>query len=211
MPLTRAGLGEGAAARHVTAAAWVALTVIGGSVGAFAVAGGKIVESLLGDAYGGDIGEEVSRLVVVLAPWMVASVGVNVSFPLAFVAGRLRKLPVIGACALALQVALAWIGSELLQLDGLAVALTLSTLLVLAALLGELGALDAGLRGILRAAAAIAGCRARRVRAGEPPPRRGAGRDRRCRALRGARRRVAPARPHGVVGLPARPALSAVR
>ena len=60
-------------------------------------------------------------------------------------------------CALALQVALAWIGSELLQLDGLAVALTLSTLLVLAALLRELGALDAGLRGILRAAAAIAG------------------------------------------------------
>ena len=156
VPLTRAGLGEGAAARHVTAAAWVALTVIGGSVGAFAVAGGKIVESLLGDAYGGDIGEEVSRLVVVLAPWMVASVGVNVSFPLAFVAGRLRKLPMIGACALALQVALAWIGSELLQLDGLAVALTLSTLLVLAALLGELGALDAGLRGILRAAAAVA-------------------------------------------------------
>ena len=156
VPLTRTGLGDGAAARHVTAAAWVALTVIGGAVGAFAVAGGKIVESLLGDAYGGDVGEEVSRLVVVLAPWMVASVGVNVSFPLAFVAGRLRKLPVIGACALALQVALAWIGSELLQLDGLAVALTLSTLLVLAALLGELGALDAGLRGILRAAAAIA-------------------------------------------------------
>jgi len=155
VPLTRAGLGEGAAARHVTASAWVALTVIGAAVGAFAVAGGEIVESLLGDAYGGDIGEEVSRLVVILAPWMVASVGVNVSFPLAFIAGRLRRLPVIGAVALALQVALAWIGSELLELDGLAVALMLSTLFVLAALLGELDSLERGLRGIGRAALAI--------------------------------------------------------
>jgi hypothetical protein len=156
VPLTRAGLDARAAARHVTSSAWVALTVIGAAVGAFAVAGGDIVESLLGDAYGGDIGEEVSRIVVVLAPWMVASVGVNVSFPLAFVAGRLRLLPVIGAVALAVQIALAWIGSELLELDGLAIALTISTLFVLAALLAQLEALEAGLRGIVRAAVVIA-------------------------------------------------------
>ena len=156
VPLTRAGLDARAAERLVTAATWVALTVIGAAVGAFVVAGGDIVESLLGDAYGGDIGEEVSRIVVVLAPWMVASVGVNVSFPLAFVAGRQRLLPVIGAGALAVQIVLAWIGSELLELDGLAVALTLSTVLVLAALLAQLGALVTGLRGIVRAAAVIA-------------------------------------------------------
>ncbi len=168
---------------------------------------------MLGDAYGGDIGEEVSRLIVVLAPWMVVSVGVNVSFPLAFVAGRLRPLPVIGACALArCRSLLAWIGSELFELDGLAVALTLSTLLVLAALLRELGALDAR--------SARDRC-ARRPRS--PPsrlvaflprelaPRRRRGRARRARALRRARRAVAPARPHGVVGLPAGPALSAAR
>ena len=156
VPLTRSGLGAAAAARHVTAAAWVALTVVGASVGVFAVAGGQIVESLLGDAYGGDVGEEVSRLVVVLAPWMVASVGVNVSFPLAFVAHRLRALPVIGGVALALQIGLAWLGSALFELDGLAVALALSTLFVLAALLSLLGALEPGLRGIAGAAAAIA-------------------------------------------------------
>jgi hypothetical protein len=156
VPLTRGGLGAGGAARHVTASAWVALTVIGASVGAFAAAGGEIVESLLGDAYGGDIGEEVSRLVVALSPWMVVSVGVYVSFPLVFVVERLRALPVIGASALVLQLVLAWIGSSLLELDGLAVALTLSTLFVLAALLRELGALDSGLRGILRAAVVIA-------------------------------------------------------
>ena len=155
VPLTRSGLAAGAAARHVTSSAWVALSVIAACVGTFAVAGGDIVESLLGDAYGGDIGEEVSRLIVVLTPWMVASVGVNVSFPLAFVAERLRPLPVIAAAALALQVALAWLGFELLELDGLAVALAISTLFVLTALLRELGALGPGLRGILRAAVAI--------------------------------------------------------
>ena len=155
VPLTRSGLAAGAATRHVTSSAWVALSVIGACVGTFAVAGGDIVESLLGEAYGGDIGEEVSRLVVVLTPWMVASVGVNVSFPLAFVAERLRPLPVIAAAALALQLALAWAGFELLQLDGLAIALALSTLFVLTALLRELGALRTGLRGIVRAAAAI--------------------------------------------------------
>jgi hypothetical protein len=156
VPLTRSGLGAAAAARHVTASSWIALTVVGASVGVFAVAGGEIVGSLLGDAYGGDVGEEVSRLIVVLSPWMVASVGVNVSFPLAFVAGRLRPLPLIGAVALALQVGLAWIGSELFELDGLGVALALSTLFVLTALLSQLGALESGLRGILRAAVAIA-------------------------------------------------------
>ena len=40
VPLTRIGLGEGAVARHVTSSAWVALTLIGAAVGAFAVAGG---------------------------------------------------------------------------------------------------------------------------------------------------------------------------
>ena len=155
VPLTRSGLAAGAATRHVTSSAWVALSVIGACVGTFAVAGGDIVESLLGEAYGGDIGEEVSRLIVVLTPWMVASVGVNVSFPLAFVAERLRPLPVIAAAALALQLALAWAGFELLELDGLAIALALSTLFVLTALLRELGALRTGLRGIVRAAAAI--------------------------------------------------------
>jgi hypothetical protein len=54
-----------------------------------------------------------------------------------------------------LQVALAWLGFELLELDGLAVALAISTLFVLTALLRELGALGPGLRGILRAAVAI--------------------------------------------------------
>ena len=156
VPLTRIGLGPGVSARHVTSAAWVALTVIGAAVGAFALAGGGIVEGVLGDAYGGDVGQEVARLVVVLSPWMIASVGVNVAFPLAFVAERLRPLPWIGAAALVLQVLLAWAFAGLLDLDGLAIALTLSTFLVLLALLKELDALFDGVRGVAVAAATIA-------------------------------------------------------
>ena len=156
VPLTRRGLAPGVAAVHVVSAAWVALTVIGAAVGAFALAGGGIVEGVLGDAYSGDVGRDVARLVVLLSPWMIASVGVNVAFPLAFVAERVRALPWIGAAALALQVAFAWAFAELLELDGLAIALTLSTYVVLLALLKELGALSDGMRGIAIAAVTIA-------------------------------------------------------
>jgi hypothetical protein len=157
VPLTRRGLGPDVAARHVVSASWVAFTVIGAAVGAFALAGGEMVEGVLGDAYGGDVGQEVARLVLVLSPWMIASVGVNVAFPLAFVADRLRPLPWIGGAALVLQVFLAWALSELFDLDGLAIALTLSTLAVLLALLRVLDALSGGVRGVLAAAATVAG------------------------------------------------------
>ena len=86
---------------------------------------------------------------------MVASVGVNVAFPLAFVADRLRALPWIGAAALVLQVLLAWVASELYGLEGLAIALALTTLLVLAALLRELDALRPGMRGVATAAVVV--------------------------------------------------------
>lgn len=157
VPLTRSGLEPGVAARHVVSATWVALTAIAAAVGAFALAGGEMIEGVLGDAYGGDVGRDVARLVVVLAPWMIASVGVHVAFPLAFVAERLRPLPWIGGAALVVQVLLAWALAELLELDGLALALTLSTVLVLWALLRELHALATGARGIAVAAATSAG------------------------------------------------------
>ncbi|MGH3066926.1 MAG: hypothetical protein ACRDOF_11585 [Gaiellaceae bacterium] len=156
VPLTRIGLAPDVSARHVVSASWMALTVIGAAVGAFALSGGEIVEAVLGGAYGGDVGQDVARLVLVLSPWMIASVGVHVAFPLAFVAERLRALPLIGGSALAAQVLLAWLLAELLDLDGLAVALALSTALVLLALLSELDALEGGVRGLTTAAATIA-------------------------------------------------------
>ena len=156
VPLTRTGLAPGVAARHVVSSSWIALTLIGAAVGAFALAGGGIVEAVLGGAYGGDVGQEVARLVVVLSPWMIASVGVHVAFPLAFVAERLRPLPWIGAGALALQVLLAWAFATPLDLDGLAIAFTISTFVVLLSLLRVLGALSDGVRGIAVAAATVA-------------------------------------------------------
>ena len=157
VPLARAGVGPAEAARHIVSASWIALTLIGAAAGVFALAGAGLVETVLGDAYGGDVGAEVGRLVVVLGPWMIASVGVNVAFPLLFVVGRTRLLPLIAFVALAFQVLLAWLASELADLDGLALALALSTFLVLAALLWELGALRVVARGLFLAACAVGG------------------------------------------------------
>ena len=157
VPLSRIELTPAAVARHVVAATWVALVVVGAAVGALALVGADLVEGVLGDAYGAEVGDEVARLVVVLSAWIVAAVGVNVTFPLAFVAGRLRALPWIGLAALAAQLLLAWIGVELFDLDGLAISLAVSTLVVLAALLAQLDAAAAGLRGVVVAAAVVAG------------------------------------------------------
>jgi peptidoglycan biosynthesis protein MviN/MurJ (putative lipid II flippase) len=157
VPLSRAGLAPAQAVRHVVATSWLSLALAGAAAGVFALAGGDLVEAVLGEAYAGDVGADIGRLIVVLSPWMIAAVGVAVTFPLAFVAGRTRGLPWIALGALALQVPLAWAGGELLELDGLALALAASTLLVLAALLVELHALGGTVRRLGAAAAFVAG------------------------------------------------------
>ncbi|MDW8337970.1 MAG: hypothetical protein RMM28_02385 [Thermoleophilia bacterium] len=155
-PLARVGLDAARAARHVIASSWIALVLVGAATGVLALAGGEIVEAVLGSAYGGEVGGEVAALVVVLAPWMVASVGLNVTFPLAFVVGRTSPLPAIGVALLAGQVGLAFLGSALLGLDGLALALALSTAVALGLLLRLLGALRAAVPGILLASGSVA-------------------------------------------------------
>jgi hypothetical protein len=157
VPLARAEIGAAGSARHVVAASWLALTFIGAAAGVFALAGGDVVEAVLGGAYGGEVGSDLGRLIVVLSPWIVAYVGITVAFPLAFVSGRTRGLPWIALAGLALQVPLAWAGSELLELDGLAFALALSTLAMLAVLLAELRALEAASRGLFAAVALVGG------------------------------------------------------
>ena len=156
VPLSRGELTPAAAARHVIASTWVALAIVGAAVGTFALLGATLVEAVLGPAYGSNVGDDIARLVVVLSAWIVVAVGVNVTFPLAFVTGRLRALPWIGLAALAAQLLLAWIGVEILELDGIAVSLAISTLLILVALLVQLGAAATALRGIGVAVAAIA-------------------------------------------------------
>jgi hypothetical protein len=157
VPLARAKFTVTETVRHVASASWFALVLVGAAAGAFAVAGGEVVGSILGESYGGDVGADVGQLIVALSPWMVASIGVSVTFPLAFVAGRTSRLPWIAAGALALQVPLAWVGVSLLDLDGLAVALACSTLVVLVALLTELGALAGAARGFVAAIGVVGG------------------------------------------------------
>lgn len=156
VPLTRAGLDAARTARHVVSSSWIALVVIGAAAGVFALAGGRIAQGLLGSSYSDDVGNELGRLVVVLSLWAVVSVGVSLTFPLVFVGGHGRALPLIAVGAVALQVVVAIAGQRLLGLDGLALALAVTTVAVLGALLTVLGALSRVARGLAIAALTVA-------------------------------------------------------
>jgi O-antigen/teichoic acid export membrane protein len=151
VPLTRAGLDPGRVARHVDASSWLALVVVAATAGVFAVAGQEIVEGVLGSAYAEDVGSQIGRLVVALAPFMVVSVALSVTFPLLFVAERGGRLPAIASVVLAVHVPLAFAGQVVAGLWGLSLALAVSTALALAAMLVLLGALRATLADLLSA------------------------------------------------------------
>jgi hypothetical protein len=121
--------------RHVVSTSWLALAVVAGSAGVFALAGESMIRFALGGDYGGDVGAELGRLVVYLTPWMVASIGASATFPLLFVAGRSRLLPLLSAAALAFHVPAAVLGREAFGLPGVALALAASTAVLLAGLL----------------------------------------------------------------------------
>lgn len=157
VPLARGALTASDTVRHVVSASWIALVLVGAAAGALAVAGGEAVPAILGASYEGGVGSDLGRLIVVLSPWMIAATGVSVTFPLAFVAERTGRLPWIAVGAVALQVPLAWAGARLLDLDGLAIALTCTTLFVLIAMLRELGALAGTTRGLVFAASLVVG------------------------------------------------------
>jgi O-antigen/teichoic acid export membrane protein len=152
VPLARAGLDDDAAARHVVGSSWLALALVAGAAGLFAVAGDALVHLVLGDAYeGGGIG----ALVVALSPWAVASIGVTLTYPLVFVRGRPRRVVRLALAVLLLHPFVVWLGREALGLDGVALALAASTALLLAGLLWNLGILEAAARGLALAAATV--------------------------------------------------------
>jgi hypothetical protein len=122
----------------------------------FALAGGDVVEAVLGGAYGGEVGADLGRVVAAMSLWIIASIGIAVAFPLAFVAGRTRRLPWIAVAALAVQAPLAWVGASLLELDGLALSIGVAALLVLGALLRQLGVLGEAARELALAALVVA-------------------------------------------------------
>jgi len=129
-PLTRRGVDPEEAGRHVVHAGWISLSIVGAAAGVFALVGGRIVQFVLGDAYGGRVGRELGHLVVYLSPWMVAWVGFAVTFPLVFVAGRrkvLLPLALVGFAAfipLGLGLRRAW------GLPGVAIAVGLATFVI---------------------------------------------------------------------------------
>jgi putative peptidoglycan lipid II flippase len=157
VPLTRAGLDPPLTARHVVSSSWIALAVIGASAGVFGLAGEPIVEAILGGGYAGDVGTELGRVVVVLSLWAALSVGVTVTFPLVFVAGRGASLPLLALAAVALHVPLAFAGGALAGLDGLALALAVTTALMLAVMLARLHAVRPAARGLAAAGGVVAG------------------------------------------------------
>ena len=123
VPLTRTGIDPAATARHVVASAWPAVIAIGAAVGVFGLAGGQIVHGLFGSSYGADVGSDLGRLVVVFAPFAFASAGISVTYPLLFVAGTGRRLPLLAAAAVSVHIPLAILGQVLAGPHGLALAL----------------------------------------------------------------------------------------
>jgi hypothetical protein len=158
VPLTRLGLEPRRVARHVEASSWPALLVVAATAGIFAVAGAEITGRVLGNAYGDDVGAQIARLVVALAPYMVASVALSVTFPLVFVAGRGRRLPLVGAGVLAIHVPLAFAGQAIAGLDGLALALAVSTALAFGWMLTFLHAARSTTERLAVAVAIVGGC-----------------------------------------------------
>ena len=156
VPLTRVGIEGDRVAAHVDASSWLALLAVGATAGIFAVAGSAILRAVLGGSYGTDVGEEIGLLVVALAPWMVVSVGVSVTFPLMFVAGHGSRLPAIALAAIAMHVPLAFAGQAIAGLWGLAVALAASTALALCWMLALLEALVATLGELAVATGTVA-------------------------------------------------------
>ena len=156
VPLTRAGLDPHRTARHIVSSSWLALAVIGATAGVFALAGEPIVRALLGDEYASDVGTELGWLVVLFSLWAVASIGFSVTFPLLFVAGRGRGLPLLALAIVAVHVPIAWAGQAIAGLEGLALALAFTTWLTLAAMLSRLGAVAAVVRGLIAAALVVA-------------------------------------------------------
>ena len=156
VPLTRASLSDERASRHVVSTALVSFAAVAAAAGVFALVGEQIIRAALGPAYEGDAGGEIGRLIVLLGPWMAASIGVTITFPMLFVAGRERRLPLLAIAALIVDVPLTWAAVDAFELDGAALALTLATLGVLVVLLALLSSrvlAESGRRLALGAAA----------------------------------------------------------
>jgi hypothetical protein len=136
-PLTRRGLDAEGAAAHVVHSSWVSLAAIAAAAGVFAIVGARLVGAVLGSDYRGQVGHELGRLVVFFSPWMLVAVAFTVTFPLLFVLERGSVLVPLALGAVAVHVPLTYALREAFGLEGIALALAATTLLVLVVLLAS--------------------------------------------------------------------------
>jgi O-antigen/teichoic acid export membrane protein len=134
-PLTRRGLDAQAAAEHVVHSSWLSLALIAAAAGVFALVGERVVSLLLGDAYSGEVGRELGRLVLYLVPWMIATVAFSVTYPLLFVMERRHRLELLAVAAVLVHVPVTIALREAFGLAGIAFALALTTCAVIAVLM----------------------------------------------------------------------------
>jgi O-antigen/teichoic acid export membrane protein len=156
-PLTRRGPDPDAAAEHVVHAAWLSLAIVGAASGIVAVVGGRFITWALGADYAGHVGDQLGRLVVYLAPWMVASAAFSIVYPLLFVMHRTRLLLPLATAAVLVDVPISIAGRAWGGLTGVAVALGVSTLLLVFGLMVALGSrvLVASVIGLARLSLAV--------------------------------------------------------
>jgi hypothetical protein len=136
--LTRRGVDAESAAEHVIHSAWVSLAFVGAAAGLVALVGGRVVTAVLGDAFSGDVGDELGRLVVFLSPWMVATAAFLITYPLVFVMNRTRQLIPLALAGIAVDIPISIVCRSLWGLTGVTVALDVSTLIVVLGLMAAL-------------------------------------------------------------------------
>ncbi len=139
-PLTRRGLDAESAAEHVVHAMWVSLALVGAGAGVVALVGGRVVTGLLGHAYSGAVGDQLGQLVVYLAPWMVGSAAFSITYPLLFVTHRTRWLVPLALGVVIVDIPISIAGRAWGGLNGVALALGISTLLLVLGLMRALSA-----------------------------------------------------------------------
>jgi hypothetical protein len=127
----------------------LSLAIVAAAAGVFALAGERVARWALGSSYGGGTGTQLGRLVVYLAPWMAVSIALSVAFPLLFVRGRARFLPLLAVGILALHVLVEWGGRAAFGLAGIAAGMAVTTAATLSALLWPLGCFVQVARGLL--------------------------------------------------------------
>ena len=137
-PLTRRGVDAETAADHLVHSAWVSLVLVGAASGTVALAGGRVVTALLGHAYAGKVGTELGRLVAYLAIWMIAWAAFSITYPMLFVMYRTRLLIPLAVATIVVDIPISIAARAWAGLTGVALALGISTLLMVLGLMAAL-------------------------------------------------------------------------